>query len=41
MKSPLRGTIISSAFAQGDRLRHELYIDTGDAERNLGGWCFS
>src|SRR5947209_1954124 len=35
MKSPLRGTIISSGFAQGERLRHELYIDTGDGERNL------
>ena len=29
-----RGCIISSSFAQGDRLRHELYIDTGDGERN-------
>ena len=35
MKSPLRGAIISSVFAQGERLRHELYIDTGDGERNL------
>jgi hypothetical protein len=35
MKSPLRGAIISSSFAQGERLRHELYIDTGDGERNL------
>ena len=34
MKSPLRGCLISSSFAQNDRLRHELYIDTGDAERN-------
>lgn len=35
MKSPLRGTIISPGFARGERLIHELYIDTGDAERNL------
>jgi hypothetical protein len=35
MKSPLRGTTISPVFAQGERLRHELYIDTGDAERNM------
>jgi hypothetical protein len=35
MKSPLRGAIISSGFAQGNRLRHELYIDTGEAEPNL------
>ncbi len=34
MKSPIRGCRISSSFAQHDRLRHELYIDSGDAERN-------
>jgi hypothetical protein len=35
MKSPIRGCIISSSFAQNDRLRHELYIDTGDGEQNV------
>jgi hypothetical protein len=34
MKSPIKGCRISSSFAQGDRLRHELYVDTGDAARN-------
>jgi hypothetical protein len=34
MKGPIKGTLISSSFAQGDRLRHELYIDTGDGDRN-------
>ena len=34
MKGPIKGCIISSSFAQGDRLRHELYIDTGDGDRN-------
>jgi hypothetical protein len=34
MKGPIKGTRISSSFARGDRLRHELYIDTGDGERN-------
>jgi hypothetical protein len=34
MKGATRGTLISSSFAQGDRLRHELYIDTGDGDRN-------
>jgi Domain of unknown function (DUF4268) len=35
MRSPIKGCGISSSFAQGDRLRHELYIDTGDRDRNL------
>ncbi|MGH3116142.1 MAG: DUF4268 domain-containing protein [Gaiellales bacterium] len=35
MKSPIRGCSISSSFAQNDRLRHELYIDTGDGDRNI------
>jgi hypothetical protein len=34
MKSPVRGCIISSSFAQSDRLRQELYIDTGEGGRN-------
>jgi hypothetical protein len=34
MKGPIRGSLISSSFAQGDRLRHELYIDSGDGDRN-------
>lgn len=35
MKSPIKGCGISSSFAQGGRLRHELYIDSGDGDRNL------
>jgi hypothetical protein len=35
MTSPIAGAQISSSFAQGRRLRHELYIDSGDGERNL------
>ena len=35
MKAPIKGCLISSSFGQGDRLRHELYIDTGDGDRNL------
>lgn len=35
MKSPIKGCRVSQSFAQGDRLRHELYIDTGDSDRNL------
>ncbi len=31
---PVRGTRINPSFAQGRRLRHELYIDTGDLDRN-------
>jgi hypothetical protein len=31
---PVRGTRINPSFAQGRRLRHEIYIDTGDGERN-------
>jgi hypothetical protein len=34
MTSPIRGCVIASGVAQGDRLRHELYIDTGDADHN-------
>lgn len=34
MKSPVRGGIIASSFPQGDRLRQELYIDTGDGDDN-------
>lgn len=34
MKGPIKGCRISSSFAQGDRLRHELYIDTGDGDQN-------
>jgi hypothetical protein len=34
MKGPIKGSLINSSFAQGDRLRHELYIDTGDGDRN-------
>lgn len=32
--SPIRGTSINPSFAAGKRLRHELYIDTGDGESN-------
>lgn len=32
--SPIRGTRINPSFAAGDRLRHEIYIDCGDRERN-------
>ena len=32
---PFRGTQINHSFAQGGRLRHELYIDRGDGEANL------
>jgi Domain of unknown function (DUF4268) len=35
MKAPIKGCKFSQSFAQGHRLRHELYIDTGDADRNL------
>jgi hypothetical protein len=34
MRSPIRGCSFSFSFAQNDRLRHELYIDTGDGDRN-------
>jgi hypothetical protein len=33
-RCPVRGSHISFSFAQKDRLRVELYIDTGDADRN-------
>jgi hypothetical protein len=33
--SGITGTYIAASFAQGHRLRHELYIDGGEAERNL------
>jgi hypothetical protein len=35
MTSPISGAQISSSFSQGGRLRHELYIDSGDGEQNL------
>lgn len=35
MSAPIAGAAFSSSFAQGGRLRHELYIDSGDGERNL------
>lgn len=35
MPSPIRGTNYVVSFAQGGRLRNELYIDCGDADRNL------
>ncbi len=33
--SALKGTSIDLSFAAGGRLRHELYIDTGDEQANL------
>lgn len=33
--SPIKGTTIDVSFAAGGRLRHELYIDTGDGEQNV------
>jgi hypothetical protein len=35
MRSRIRGCAISSSFAQGDRLRHELYIDSGEGDDNM------
>ena len=35
MKGPISGCRYSSSFAGQDRLRHELYIDTGDGEKNM------
>jgi hypothetical protein len=35
MTSPITGTYYSYSFAQNDRLRVELYIDTGDGDKNL------
>jgi len=32
--SPIKGTVLNPSFAQGARLRSEMYIDTGDKERN-------
>jgi hypothetical protein len=32
--APIRGTHYSLVFPAGERLRHELYIDSGDAGRN-------
>jgi hypothetical protein len=32
---PFQGTQINPSFAQGRRLRHELYIDRGDGDANL------
>ena len=34
MKAPIKGCRISHSFAQHDRLRHELYIDSGEADAN-------
>jgi hypothetical protein len=34
MKSPIRDARMSHSFAQGDRLRVEIYIDSGNADRN-------
>jgi hypothetical protein len=31
MRSPLKGTFFSNSFSTGGKLRHELYVDTGDA----------
>lgn len=33
--SGISGTYLAASFARGSRLRHELYIDSGDEERNL------
>ena len=35
MRSPVPGTLISCGFAKNDRLRHELYIGSRDARRNM------
>ncbi|HZJ02722.1 MAG TPA: DUF4268 domain-containing protein [Thermoleophilia bacterium] len=35
MPSPIRGTGFNAAFTTGQRLRHELYIDTGDSHTTL------
>jgi hypothetical protein len=35
MRSPIDGAHYSYSFAQNDRLRVELYIDSGDADENL------
>jgi hypothetical protein len=35
LPSGLRGTHLTPSFATRGRLRHELYIDTGDAQENL------
>jgi hypothetical protein len=32
--SPIPGCQLNAGFSTGNRLRHELYIDAGDAERN-------
>lgn len=34
MPAPVRGTVFGLSFAQGGRLRAELYIDSGDAAKN-------
>jgi hypothetical protein len=31
MRSPIKGTVLGNSFARGGKLRHDLYIDTGDA----------
>lgn len=35
LPSGIPGSYIAASFARGSRLRHELYIDAGDGERNL------
>ncbi len=35
MPSPVSGARFSFSFARGNRLRHEIYIDGGDAQANL------
>jgi hypothetical protein len=35
MRSPIKGASFSYSFAQNDRLRVELYIDTGDGDKNM------
>jgi Domain of unknown function (DUF4268) len=32
MRSPIKGTELANSFSTGSRLRHELYIDTGDPQ---------
>jgi uncharacterized protein DUF4268 len=31
LRSPIKGTFFANSFSTGGKLRHELYIDTGDA----------
>jgi hypothetical protein len=34
-RSPIKGTALNPSFAHGNRLRHEIYIGTGDSDRNV------